>query len=164
MLDEGYATPTTEVDSPTLLPMSSPSTEPEGEPDGDSYPVGACTQAAFNAFVDSSQMREAELGIIPTMKRHIDLLEATNQSPSNAAAKAGAPIQAAEDLNTDEWSFEPNEVPDGATEIWCVRRGLVPGFHFEEPYLPLPSQLRSFNEHRCESFQFRHNSVAKVVA
>ncbi|KAK3715226.1 DNA helicase [Vermiconidia calcicola] len=63
--------------------------------------------------------------------------------------------------STDRRRFDVNNVPSGATKVWCIRKGLVPGFHFTLPYLPSPDETR--HEYWYQAFDFNDSSMRDVL-
>ena len=61
------------------------------------------------------------------------------------------------------WNLMPAVIPKDATRLWCVRKGLVPGFHFQEPWMPPLSQSRAFHEMRFETFDVKLEGVAGLI-
>ena len=66
--------------------------------------------------------------------------------------------------NSSPLHLRIEDVPVGASNIYCVRRGYVPGFYFDEPSMPPPSQYKAFNEFCYQVFKLEGHSTPATVA
>ena len=131
-------------------------------PQQDSLPVDLLTQD-WREFLDSTQGRA-----IDDVENHPQPDPTRSLPVPNRVLSPAPEVLLGDSVSREDGVFRINfkakDVPSGATKLWAVKRGLVPGFHFQEPLIPDLSQSRAFHEMRFETWDLTGANLDRVIA
>lgn len=148
--------------SSELVPPMSP-TEPSSQQE-DSLRLDFDTQD-FREFMETTQFRDADQPDVFVTPYTHGARSSSGSVKSSPASPSRRPVPKVEEAGPRRTTFNlrPENVPPGSRRVWCVRKGLVCGFHFQKPYLPTVSQSEIFNDMRFQVFDITATNTMEVI-